>query len=52
MLAFVLACDAYCLVDLAGADEVRSLPKMTWALIICVFGPVGGIAYLSLGKVR
>ena len=42
--------DAFCLVDIARADEVRYLPKWAWVLICLVQTPGGGIAYLSLGR--
>ncbi len=38
-------------VDLARADAVRNLDKFVWAVIICVSTPMGGMAYLSLGRV-
>jgi hypothetical protein len=46
----LVAFDAYCLVDLDRAKQVRNLPKSLWALIICVSTPWGGVAYLSLGR--
>ncbi len=42
----------FCLVDVARAGEVRYLPKWAWALICVVSVPLGGIVYLSLGRVR
>ncbi len=40
---------AYCLFDLSRS-RVRLLPRWAWALI-CVFSvPVGGIAYLLVGR--
>ena len=42
----------FCLVDVARAREVRYLPKWAWALICLVSVPIGGIVYLSLGRVR
>ncbi len=41
---------AYCLVDLARSD-VQNLPKWGWALIIVFVNPLGGIAYLLVGRV-
>jgi hypothetical protein len=46
---------AFCLVDLARAQEVRYLPKWGWAILCMGIGltiPFGGIAYLVFGKVR
>jgi hypothetical protein len=46
---------AFCLVDLARAQEVRYLPKCGWAILCLGIGltiPFGGIAYLVFGKVR
>jgi Phospholipase_D-nuclease N-terminal len=52
VLILLLGFDAFCLVDLARADEVRYLPKLWWGLAICCFTPFGGIAYLSAGRLR
>jgi hypothetical protein len=43
---------AFCLADLARASEVRYLPKWGWALACFISIPLGGIIYLSIGKVR
>jgi Phospholipase_D-nuclease N-terminal len=42
--------DAYCLVDIARASQVRYLPKWAWALICLAQTPSGGIAYLCAGR--
>jgi hypothetical protein len=42
--------DIGCLADLARADEVRGLPPLSWALVICCFTPLGGVAYLAAGR--
>jgi len=42
----------YCLLDLYRATEVRHLPRWAWAIICVITVPLGGIAYLTLGKVR
>jgi ABC-2 type transport system ATP-binding protein len=52
ILAVVVAFDAWCLVDLARAGQVRYLPKWAWAVVICVWGPWGGLIYLIIGKDR
>ena len=44
--------DALCLADIARAGQVRYLPKWAWALICLAQTPLGGIIYLSIGKVR
>jgi hypothetical protein len=43
--------DAFCLVDIARATDVRYLRKWTWALICVIQNPLGGILYLSVGRV-
>jgi hypothetical protein len=52
IVAGVLAFALFCLLDLARARQVRYLPKWAWALICVVQIPLGGIFYLSLGRVR
>jgi hypothetical protein len=42
---------AFCLADLARASDVRYLPKWGWALVCFTSIPLGGIIYLSIGKV-
>jgi hypothetical protein len=44
--------EGYCLVDCARSREVRYFSQWTWALIMLVTLPVGGILYLVYGKVR
>jgi ABC-2 type transport system ATP-binding protein len=44
--------EAFCQIDLYRAETVRYLPKWAWAVICLVSIPVGGIVYLSIGKVR
>lgn len=53
LLVAVLAIgfDAYCLADIARAAEVRYLRKSVWALICLIQIPLGGIMYLSIGRV-
>jgi hypothetical protein len=46
-----IAFDAFCLMDLARAAEVRYLRKRTWALICLIQIPLGGILYLSIGRI-
>jgi len=43
--------DAFCLADIARAGQVRYLPKWAWALICLAQTPLGGILYLSIGRV-
>jgi hypothetical protein len=50
-LGLALGFDAFCLVDIAQAAQVRYLPKWAWALICLVQTPGGGIMYLSIGHV-
>jgi hypothetical protein len=52
-IAIVAVCfEVFCLVDLVRAEDVRFLPRWAWALICVISIPLGGIAYLLLGKVR
>jgi hypothetical protein len=48
-LGLAIGFDAFCLVDLARAAQVRYLPKWAWALICLIQTPLGGIMYLSIG---
>jgi hypothetical protein len=50
-LALAAGFDAFCLVDIARASQVRYLPKWAWTLICLVQTPGGAIAYLCLGRV-
>ena len=52
VLVLAIGFAAFCLTDLARADEVRGLPKWGWAVVICISVPWGGIVYLVAGKVR
>jgi ABC-2 type transport system ATP-binding protein len=49
VLALAVAFDAGCLIDLIRA-RVRHLPKWAWAVIILIQFPLGGTAYLTLGR--
>jgi hypothetical protein len=51
ILALAVGFDAFCLVDIARAVQVRYLPKWAWALICLIQTPGGGIMYLSLGHI-
>jgi hypothetical protein len=52
-VAIVAVCfEAFCLVDLVRAEEVRFVPRWAWAIICVISIPLGGVAYLLLGKVR
>jgi ABC-2 type transport system ATP-binding protein len=44
--------EAFCQIGLYRAETVRYLPKWAWAVICLIWIPVGGIVYLSIGKVR
>jgi hypothetical protein len=50
-LALAAGFDAFCLVDIARASQVRYLPKWAWALICLAQTPGGGIVYLCVGRV-
>jgi hypothetical protein len=44
--------EGYCLVDCARADQVRYFSQWTWAIIMLMTMPLGGMLYLMYGKVR
>jgi hypothetical protein len=48
----VVGLTIYSLVDCAQTpdNEVRSLPKLVWVLLILIFPPVGAIAWLVAGR--
>jgi hypothetical protein len=48
----VLALWVYCVLDAIATDEalIRNLPKFAWLVVILLFGPVGCIAWLALGR--
>jgi hypothetical protein len=43
--------DAFCVIDIVRAAQVRYLPKWAWALICLIQTPFGGIMYLSIGHI-
>ncbi|MDP2327628.1 MAG: PLD nuclease N-terminal domain-containing protein [Dehalococcoidia bacterium] len=49
LVLFVVLFIGYCLNDLRTA-QVQHLPKWAWAVVIVVSVPLGGIAYLALGR--
>jgi hypothetical protein len=51
LLALAVGFDAFCLVDIARAAQVRYLPKWVWVLICLAQTPGGGILYLSIGHI-
>jgi hypothetical protein len=51
MLALAVGFDAFCLVDIARAAQVRYLPKWVWVLVCLAQTPSGGILYLSIGHI-
>ena len=42
----------YCVLNVITTpeDEVRNLPKTVWLLLVLLFSPVGGIAWLACGR--
>ena len=51
-LLLVVGFAIFCLLHLAGADRVRFLPKVVWAILIIISPLLGGIFYLLLGRDR
>ena len=49
LIAVAIAFVAYCLWDLSRS-EVKHLPKWAWALLCIMSVPLGGIAYLLIGR--
>lgn len=49
VLVLALGFVAYCLFDLSRS-EVRHLPKWGWAIACVISVPLGGIAYLLVGR--
>lgn len=49
IVVLAIAWVAFCLYDLSRS-QVRHLPKWTWAVLIVVSVPVGGAAYLAVGR--
>jgi hypothetical protein len=52
VLVLAIVFDAYCLADLAKADVVLRFPPSVWAGIIIISTPMGGLFYLTFGRVR
>ena len=50
-LALAVGFDAFCLIDIARAAQVRYLPKWAWVLICLIQTPGGGIMYMSIGHI-
>jgi hypothetical protein len=49
VMVLALAFVGYCWLDISRSD-VRYLPKWAWALICLLSVPLGGIAYLLVGR--
>ena len=54
VLVVAVVFDGYCLRDLDQTADVQLLyfPRQTWIIIICLATPVGGVAYLTFGKLH
>jgi hypothetical protein len=51
IVALAIGFDGYCLLDIARAADVRYLRKWAWVVICLIQNPLGGIVYLSIGRV-
>jgi hypothetical protein len=53
-LLLILAFTLYALIDCLARDEeeIRTLPKVIWVLIILLFTPLGPLAWFLAGRVR
>ena len=49
IVVLAVAWIGFCLFDLSRS-QVRHLPKWTWALVIVLSVPFGGVAYLAVGR--
>jgi len=52
VLVAAVAFDVYCLRDLRDAPVVYAFPREMWAYIIILTTPLGGMAYLTIGRPR
>jgi hypothetical protein len=50
-LVLAIGFDALCLLDIAQAPAVRTLPREAWALLCIITTPLGGLLYLMYGRV-
>jgi hypothetical protein len=50
-VALIAGWEFYLLSDLAAAERVRLLPRWAWVAACLLQIPLGGIAYLAIGKV-
>ena len=51
LLGLMAAWVIFFLNDLTYAERVRFLPRWLWAIVCLITIPVGGIAYLLIGRV-
>ncbi len=53
-LLLILALTLYALIDCLSRDEeeIRSLPRLLWVLIILLFAPIGPVAWFIAGRPR
>ena len=52
LIAVMVWFDWVCLADIAKATHVRYLTRQAWALLVVISFPIGGMLYLTYGKVR
>lgn len=50
VVALAVGFVVYCLADVVRQPRTRGLPKPVWAILILISVPLGGIAYLVLGR--
>jgi hypothetical protein len=50
-LALLAGWEVLCLGEVIRADRVRFLPRWVWAVACLILIPLGGVAYLLVGRV-
>ena len=50
-LALLAGWEIVCLGQVIRASRVRYLPRWVWAVACLIFIPIGGVAFLAVGRV-